>query len=459
MARFIWGNNNIRAKRYTAYCASKIDWAKSCDTVYHQILSDGKFLSRYFFSITRYEYDINTGEINRKDELTEYRRDFWEIVREQQIAALDSVYEKRAEWEKVSRRSIRYVKLGTCWPGNLVELVRATGIPTIQNMDIAPLCAKWNRHIIELLNGLKTAPVVENLGKEGLHSLAESIIYGYGAADGLGVCSSNKPYKYLGVSKTILPFFAEIDVSVFQVKVWRELGLTEKDIKAFCKLCNECAEHLSEVSKIMLKYRLPIVRLSNYLEKQRTKMQRKSGVGIFFIDYVVAAEKLGFDLVGNRELFFPQDIKKEHDRCNDLVFIKESTVQNEHLQRRTKLLERLSYKDKKFIIRPLRSMEDFINESNKLDHCVKTYTKRCVEGTANIFGLRKIDEPDEPYFTVNISSDGRLIENHGLHNVLPTSEVKAFVDKWLKVVTKRLEKEPIDASEKEETKQNIRIGA
>ena len=188
-------------------------------------------------------------------------------------------------------------------------------------------------------------------------------------------------------------------------------------------------------------------------------MQRKSGVSTFFIDYVVAAEKLGFDLIGNRELFFPQDIKKEHDRCNDLVFIKESTVQNEHLQRRTKLLERLSYKDKKFIIRPLRSMEDFINESNKLDHCVKTYTKRCVEGTANIFGLRKIDEPDEPYFTVNISSDGRLIENHGLHNVLPTSEVKAFVDKWLKVVTKRLEKEPIDASEKEETTQNIRIGA
>ena len=86
-------------------------------------------------------------------------------------------------------------------------------------MDIAPLCAKWNRHIIELLNGLKTAPVVENLGKEGLHSLAESIIYGYGAADGLGVCSSNKPYKYLGVSKTILPFFAEIDVSVFPVSV------------------------------------------------------------------------------------------------------------------------------------------------------------------------------------------------------------------------------------------------
>lgn len=149
---------------------------------------------------------LTPAEINRKDELTEYRRDFWEIVREQQIAALDSVYEKRAEWEKVSRRSIRYVKLGACWPGNLVELVHATGIPTIQNMDIAPLCEKWNRHIIELLNGLKTAPVVENLGKEGLHSLAESIIYGYGAADGLGVCSSNKPYKYLGVSKTILPF-------------------------------------------------------------------------------------------------------------------------------------------------------------------------------------------------------------------------------------------------------------
>ena len=92
---------NIRAKRYTAYCAKKIDWANSCDTVYHQILSDGKFLSRYFFSITRYEYDIDTGEINRKDELTEYRRDFWEIVREQQIAALDSVYKRELNGRKL----------------------------------------------------------------------------------------------------------------------------------------------------------------------------------------------------------------------------------------------------------------------------------------------------------------------------------------------------------------------
>lgn len=450
---------NIHAKRYTSYSTKQVQWSNNCNAVYHQILSNSQFLSRYFFSTVYYAYDIDTGKISRKDELTEFRRDFWEVVRERQIAAVASVYEKRMVWEKVRIKFSQYSGLGECWPGNLVELVRATGIQSIQNMDIRPLCKKWDRHIVELLNGLKTNPVVENLGKEGLHCLAESIVYGYGPAGGLGVCHSNKPYKYLGVSKTILLFFAEIDVSAHQVEIWRELKLTEKDVKAFCKLCAECAEYLSEVANIMLKYKLPIVRLSNYFEKQRIKLHRKTGIGVFFKDYVWSAEKLGFDLTGNRELFFPQDIKKEHDRCSDLVFIKNSKEQNENLQRRTKLLERLSYKDKKFIIRPLMSIEDFVNESDKLDHCVKTYVARCIKGTANIFGLRKIDEPDEPYFTVNISSDGKLIENHGLHNVAPTAEVKSFVDKWLRVVNKRLENRPIVLVNEEECTQSARIGA
>lgn len=79
-----------------------------------------------------------------------------------------------------------------------------------------------------------------------------------------------------------------------------------------------------------------------------------------------------------------------------------------------------------------------------LSHCVKTYISQCSEGRTNIFGLRKKDDPETPYFTVNISNDGTLIQNRGKHNCDPPKKVTSFVKKWLTFVKKKLKTMSLD---------------
>ena len=101
---------------------------------------------------------------------------------------------------------------------------------------------------------------------------------------------------------------------------------------------------------------------------------------------------------------------------------------------------------------------DFVTESSVLNHCVKTYVEKCAIGSTNIFGLRRKDEPDKPYFTVNIDNKGKLIQNRGKNNCPPPKEVSEFVTDWLKFVSKQLKTFSIDPKEMA-NKVQVRIGA
>lgn len=433
----------------------KAKWDSSMDIVYHQVLGQGQFLSRYFIAGSSYIFDIKSAEIIRRDNLFESRRDLWSFVDGR--AVIDQIYEQYGDrWGKRQVRYSRYCGLGESYPGNISEVLIATGYRRLLNMDITALCGKWNRHIVELLNGIAREPVAENIAKAGLYKLAEQIILSGSVS--VGVCDSKKPYKFLGISRNVIPAFAEIDIDRDRLKSWRYLNLTEKDVGAFCGLCELRTDIFLTVGAKISTYRLTIGRVNNYLRKQAERCKRDiDDTATLWIDYIGMARKLDIDFLQDRELLFPPDIGKEHDRFTKLVEVKETEERQKGLAERTALLDTLEWSDEQFLIRPLRTVDEFITESRVLDHCVKTYIDKHISGTDNIFALRKTNEPDKPFFTVDISCVGKLKQNHGLHNCVPTKEVNAFVNKWLKVVGKRLEKCPI-SREAVDNQQN-RIGA
>lgn len=175
---------------------------------------------------------------------------------------------------------------------------------------------------------------------------------------------------------------------------------------------------------------------------------------IDYRDYLRMARALYGGL--NADTRYPKDLIREHDRLS--VLYEESKNKNSVrlLKKRVKVLEKLDYSDDAYTIFPLRTLADFINESKELKHCVKTYFERCASGRTNIFALRKADEPDKPYFTVNIGNDGKLIQNRGMTNCAPPKEVQEFVKKWLKFV--RTELKALSLNPNDNTNQ-IKIGA
>jgi hypothetical protein len=69
---------------------------------------------------------------------------------------------------------------------------------------------------------------------------------------------------------------------------------------------------------------------------------------------------------------------------------------------------------------------ELIDEGVVLKHCVGGYAKRYAEGQTNILVIRKIDDLDKPYYTMEIIDD-RIIQTRGLSNRMPDEEVAAFV--------------------------------
>ena len=122
----------------------------------------------------------------------------------------------------------------------------------------------------------------------------------------------------------------------------------------------------------------------NYIEKQRAFLKAYSTVLMNWKDYLSTARLLGIDL-SNHNAKFPRNVKEEHDRCTKLYDVRKNEHLETALQRRGELLGELSYSDERFVIEPLRTVEDFVGESTALNHCVKTYVNQCAAGNTNIF--------------------------------------------------------------------------
>ncbi len=416
---------------------------------YIQQLGDNDYVSRFYFADSRYIFDRESGKIVRENSFVELRREYFRA--EGNKLANYAVYIKNVIWTKLPPRQMYLCGVGELYPENITDFVQSLPIAAVHNVDIRPLC-KLEISIISTIKAILKCPMIENLGKMGLYNLAQSFIYGAMTYNGI----ETSPAKALGVPKPVLKEFAKFDINPEELNMWRERKLSIKSLTDFARICKLCRGHYRDL-KTVLKNGVTLTRTANYIEKQCKKLSAAKML-MYWKDYISAAKQLGMDLTQDKDLLYPPDIKKEHDRCTALVVIEENKENERALANRAELLNKLSYKDNKYLIRPLICLEEFLEESGKLNHCVKTYYKDCCAGTTNILDLRDVASPDKPFFTVNIDNNGKLLQNRGKNNCSPPLEVRAFVEKWLKSVAKRLRSFSLEP-EKKENQVKIQIGA
>ena len=77
-------------------------------------------------------------------------------------------------------------------------------------------------------------------------------------------------------------------------------------------------------------------------------------------------------------------------------------------------------------------------EGATLHHCVAGYCKRIANQETAVFFIRKTEEPDKPYFTLELQ-DKKVIQCRTEHNKSygAEPEVFAFVDQWMKQVVSK----------------------
>ena len=103
------------------------------------------------------------------------------------------------------------------------------------------------------------------------------------------------------------------------------------------------------------------------------------------------------------------------------------------------------YAGEKYCIAVPHSFADIISEGMALHHCVghtERYFDRILQHETYICFLRRAEEPEKPYYTIEVEPGGTIRQHRGMYDEEPgIEEVKPFLREWQKEIRKRMHEE------------------
>ena len=168
-----------------------------------------------------------------------------------------------------------------------------------------------------------------------------------------------------------------------------------------------------------------------------------------YCDYISWLKKYNFDIT--TKTAFPRYFKQKHDELMKYD-IRMTALANEKAEKELRdnlkqnvlpfLNDNFVYSDDNFTVRPFQNKEEIIVEGQIQNICVggENYTKPYMKGETYLFCLRKNDELDKPYCTIEVNTNGNLVQSRMKFNASPPDDVKAFIEKWQQVYKRNLKK-------------------
>lgn len=281
--------------------------------------------------------------------------------------------------------------------------------------------------------------IFEKMYKAGLKKLSvEYIRNTYGVDTNY---TQRELKKLLLISKPMLQYMQKNNSGKEVLKVLQDAfknnhGLNDAEIFELA----EAGIKVSELAKVSENKK--IIKLFHYLQKGkwyaslRTKYQH-------YEDYMSMGKSLGLDF-NNGTVRYPKDLKAAHDKTlvdfyDDETDKKKQKAMRDNPQIRAwceQLQSIYGFCDAKYLIIPPKNAGEIIEEGRQLHHCVggDNYLRKHNNGTTFILFMRKADNPQIPYYTIEIDpKDNRIMQYYGKNDKKPDKEmVDDFLAKWKK---------------------------
>lgn len=194
----------------------------------------------------------------------------------------------------------------------------------------------------------------------------------------------------------------------------------------------------------------------NYIEKQKEKGQYgglEFSIRSHYADYLNMRAALGYDMT-NTVYLFPRDLEEQHGamvkekeiRENE-KYIEEMMKKYSKIAKRAKTLNKQwSYREGKFLVRAAESAAEIVLEGRIQHHCVggerQGYLQKHNSGKSTIFLMRRVDNPDKPYVTIELAN-GRIQQWYGRNDTkniegeLNEKEVDEWLNNWLEAKARK----------------------
>ena len=255
--------------------------------------------------------------------------------------------------------------------------------------------------------------------------------------------------KMLKISKPMMQHLREKDggkkmLEILQDAYKNNRGLNDREIFELA----DAGIKVQEIAEVSRKNK--IIKTLHYLQKT-------AGYKNLYItythyrDYLGMANSMGYDM-DNGVRLYPKNLKDAHNKAASEFYQGETDKNKRDAIRKyprisdikKELDDTYGYRDGRYEIMAPRTAGDFIEEGRVLHHCVggDNYMGNHNAGKRFILFMRKAEEPDTPYYTLEIEPEtDRIIQYYGKYDKQPDKkEVDAFLKKWKEAVKRRKKK-------------------
>lgn len=354
----------------------------------------------------------------------------------------------------------RSTSAGYLYDGGIREALKNTSYEqwtrVFEQMAAAGVCAQYNRLMAsrdELFPGL-----IEMLFKGRFYRLlreeSEKIYYWNGEYDGT-MQLENRIEKAFGIQdRQKINRIRELDGGSLMVKwmCWSEQENSRLSDRVIFWLDENKLE--PKEMKVLMRQMSP-EKAMNYIERQRQesyKGKRVKGVVSQYEDYISMCERLKKD-TADEMIYRPRELRRRHDEAVREIEKREAEITADEYAARfpgveevmQEIRERYEYASEQYIITVPRRCVDIVLEGRALHHCAGSsdrYFDRIKQHETYICFLRRAEEPDKPYYTIEVEPGGTIRQHRGYLDEEPEiEEIRPFLREWQQVLKLRMSEE------------------
>jgi len=157
----------------------------------------------------------------------------------------------------------------------------------------------------------------------------------------------------------------------------------------------------------------------------------------FYFDYFNAAKQ--FVSMEDTKDRYPNDLAKWHDFYIDKVVARDNQELNGRIAKVAKKYTKLEFHNQIFVIQIAHNVQELVREGSALCHCVgkSGYDLKMADSKTLILFIRKADQPETPYFTLELEPKKLdILQVRGKHDDPPEPEITDFLKCWKQYLQK-----------------------
>ncbi len=169
-------------------------------------------------------------------------------------------------------------------------------------------------------------------------------------------------------------------------------------------------------------------RMSRYLADNQINTRDYS-------DYLAQCKQLKYN-TKDTAICFPHNFEAMHERLSATIEYQHDKAVRAEFTKHIEERKQLEFSNSDLMIVQPKQVEDIAYEGEVLSHCVGGYAKRHAKGALSIMFIRKKSAPDKPYYTMEVSSDGKIVQVRGKRNIAPDKDVDALIKDYMAYLEK-----------------------